>query len=160
TRRPPVNPRHRTTDRLGSMSFSSGTTLHNRFTLRERIGLGGMSEVWRADDHVLGRAVAVKALAVPLAADPLLRAATWREARAVAKLTHRHVTQVYDYGEASLPGGAVVPYLVMELVQGESMADRLRSGPLPWPEATRLGAQVAAALAAAHALGIVHRDVK
>jgi eukaryotic-like serine/threonine-protein kinase len=135
-------------------------TLHDRFMLLQRVGMGGMSEVWRADDRVLGRPVAVKVLASPLAADPLLRAATWREARAAARLTHPHVTQVYDYGEASLPGGAVVPYLVMELVEGESLADRLRSGPLPWPDATRMAAEVAAALASAHALGMVHRDVK
>jgi serine/threonine-protein kinase len=140
--------------------FAAGMTLHDRFTLRERVGAGGMSEVWRADDNVLGRPVAVKTLAVPLAADPLLRAATWREARAAARLTHPHVTQVYDYGEAPLPGGAVAPYLVMELVEGESLADRLRSGPLAWTEATRVGAQVAAALEVAHALGIVHRDIK
>jgi serine/threonine-protein kinase len=135
-------------------------TLHDRFTLRERVGVGGMSEVWRADDQVLGRAVAVKALAIPLAADPLLRAATWREARAAARLTHPHVTQVYDYGEAPLPGGTMVPYLVMELVDGESLADRLRSGPLPWTEAARIGAEVAGALTVAHGLGIVHRDIK
>jgi len=140
--------------------FAPGSTLHGRFALRERIGAGGMSEVWRAEDEVLGRPVAVKALAVPLAADPVLRAATWREARAAAKLAHPNVTQVYDYGEAPMPGGAVLPYLVMELVDGESLADRLRSGPLPWPEAARIGAQVAAALSAAHGLGIVHRDIK
>ena len=148
------------TDRLLAMSeFSPGLTLHDRFTLRERIGVGGMSEVWRADDRVLGRAVAVKALSAPLMSDPLLNAATWREARAAARLSHPHVTQVYDYGEAALPGGRV-PYLVMEFVDGESLADRLRSGPLPWPDAVRIGAEVAAALAAAHRLGIVHRDVK
>ncbi len=140
--------------------FSAGMTLHDRFTLVERIGLGGMSEVWRADDRVLGRPVAVKALVVQLAADPLLRAATWREAHAAARLNHPHVTQVYDYGEAPLPGGGVLPYLVMELVDGDSLADRLRTGPLPWAGAMRMGAQVAAALAAAHRLGIVHRDVK
>jgi serine/threonine-protein kinase len=140
--------------------FAPGATLHGRFALRERIGAGGMSEVWRADDKVLGRPVAVKALAVPLAADPVLRAATWREARAAAQLAHPNVTHVYDYGEAPMPGGAVLPYLVMELVDGESLADRLRSGPLPWPEAARIGAQVAAALAVAHGLGIVHRDIK
>jgi serine/threonine-protein kinase len=119
-----------------------------------------MSEVWRATDAVLGRTVAVKALSSPLAADPVLRAATWREARAAARLTHANVTQVYDYGEATMPGGAVVPYLVMEFVGGQNLADRLTRGPLSWPEATAIGAQVAAALAAAHRLGVVHRDVK
>jgi hypothetical protein len=141
-------------------SFAPGLRLHDRFILTDRIGLGGMSEVWRATDAVLGRTVAVKMLASPLATDPVLRAATWREARAAARLTHPNVMQVYDYGEATLPGGAVMPYLVMEFVQGHSLADRLTGGPLPWPEAAGVGAQIAAALAAAHRLGIVHRDVK
>lgn len=134
--------------------------LHDRYVLRERIGLGGMSEVWRADDEVLHRPVALKALATQLAADPQLRATIQREARAAARLTHPHVTQVYDYGEATLPGGAVVPYLVMELVAGRTLADRLAGGPLAWPDAVRLAGQIAAALAAAHKLGVVHRDIK
>ncbi|MGW1062479.1 protein kinase domain-containing protein [Micromonospora rubida] len=140
--------------------FTPGLRLHDRYVLRERIGLGGMSEVWRADDEVLHRPVAVKALAGQPAADPQLRATIQREARAAARLTHPHVTQVYDYGEATLAGGAVLPYLVMELVDGHSLADRLTTGPLPWPEAVRMAGQVAAALAAAHRIGVVHRDVK
>ncbi|SCL28911.1 protein kinase domain-containing protein [Micromonospora inyonensis] len=143
-----------------SPPFTPGLRLHDRFVLRERIGLGGMSEVWRADDEVLHRPVAVKALAGQLAADPELRATIGREARAAARLTHPHVTQVYDYGEATLAGGVVVPYLVMELVEGENLADRLTRGPLAWPDAVRLGGQVAAALAAAHRIGVVHRDIK
>ncbi|MFF5056034.1 serine/threonine-protein kinase [Micromonospora sp. NPDC000663] len=134
--------------------------LHDRYVLHERIGLGGMSEVWRADDEVLGRPVAIKVLAGQLAADPQLRATIQREARAAARLTHPHVTQVYDYAEATLAGGVVVPYLVMELVEGHNLADRLRTGPLPWPEAVRVAGQIAAALAAAHRIGVVHRDVK
>ncbi|MFI0793110.1 protein kinase [Micromonospora rubida] len=140
--------------------FTPGLRLHDRYVLRERIGLGGMSEVWRADDEVLHRPVAVKALAGQPAADPQLRATIQREARAAARLTHPHVTQVYDYGEATLAGGTVLPYLVMELVDGHSLADRLTTGPLPWPEAVRMAGQVAAALAAAHRIGVVHRDVK
>ncbi|MGW5672024.1 serine/threonine-protein kinase [Micromonospora sp. NPDC003776] len=140
--------------------FTPMLRLHDRYVLRERIGLGGMSEVWRADDEVLHRPVAVKALATQLAADPQLRATIQREARAAARLTHPHVTQVYDYGEATLPDGSVVPYLVMELVEGHTLADRLAGGPLAWPEAVRLAGQVAAALAAAHKIGVVHRDIK
>ncbi|MFI1196246.1 serine/threonine-protein kinase [Micromonospora sp. NPDC020750] len=140
--------------------FTPGLRLHDRYVLRERIGLGGMSEVWRADDEVLHRPVAVKALAGQPAADPQLRATIQREARAAARLTHPHVTQVYDYGEATLAAGTVLPYLVMELVDGHSLADRLTAGPLPWPEAVRVAGQVAAALAAAHRIGVVHRDVK
>ncbi|RZU75091.1 serine/threonine-protein kinase [Micromonospora kangleipakensis] len=140
--------------------FTPTLRLHDRYVLRERIGLGGMSEVWRADDEVLHRSVAVKALATQLAADPQLRATIQREARAAARLTHPNVTQVYDYGEATLPDGSVVPYLVMELVEGHNLADRLTGGPLAWPEAVRVAGQVAAALAAAHRIGVVHRDVK
>ncbi|MEU8184345.1 protein kinase [Micromonospora sp. NPDC049044] len=140
--------------------FTPTLRLHDRYVLHERIGLGGMSEVWRADDDVLGRPVAIKVLAGQLAADPQLRATIQREARAAARLTHPHVTQVYDYAEATLTGGVVVPYLVMELVDGHNLADRLRGGPLPWPEAVRVAGQIAAALAAAHRIGVVHRDVK
>ncbi|MFF0177276.1 serine/threonine-protein kinase [Micromonospora profundi] len=140
--------------------FTPALRLHDRYVLHERIGLGGMSEVWRADDEVLGRPVAVKVLAGQLAADPHLMATIRREARAAARLTHPHVTQVYDYAEATLAGGVVVPYLVMELVDGHNLADRLRSGPMPWPEAVRVAGQIAAALAAAHRIGVVHRDVK
>ncbi|MFI6237198.1 serine/threonine-protein kinase [Micromonospora sp. NPDC050784] len=134
--------------------------LHDRYVLHERIGLGGMSEVWRGDDEVLGRPVAIKVLAGQFATDPQLRATIQREARAAARLTHPHVTQVYDYAEATLADGVVVPYLVMELVDGHNLADRLRTGPLPWPEAVRVAGQIAAALAAAHRIGVVHRDVK
>ncbi|MEV0811048.1 protein kinase [Micromonospora sp. NPDC050200] len=141
-------------------SLTPALRLHDRYVLRERIGLGGMSEVWRADDEVLHRPVAVKALVAQLAADPQLRAAIQREARAAARLTHPHITQVYDYGEATLPGGVVLPYLVMELVDGRTLADRLTAGPLAWPDAVRAAGQVAAALAAAHRIGVVHRDVK
>ncbi|MEV2237422.1 serine/threonine-protein kinase [Micromonospora sp. NPDC049891] len=140
--------------------FTPSLRLHDRYVLHDRIGLGGMSEVWRADDEVLGRSVAVKVLAGTFAVDPELRATLRREARAAARLAHPHVTQVYDYGEAALAGGNVVPYLVMELVDGRNLADRLADGPLPWRPALRMAAEVAAALAAAHRLGVVHRDIK
>jgi serine/threonine-protein kinase len=142
------------------MSLASGLRLNNRFTLRELIGAGGMSQVWRAEDEVLDRPVAVKVLTAALAADPTLRSAVWTEARAAARLTHPHVTQVYDYGESALPHGGALPYVVMELVEGQSLADLLRSGPLAWPRAMAVAAQVASALAAAHRIGVVHRDIK
>ncbi|RFS46810.1 protein kinase domain-containing protein [Micromonospora craniellae] len=137
-------------------AFTPSLRLHDRYVLHDRIGLGGMSEVWRADDEVLGRPVAVKVLAGSFAVDPDLRATLRREARAAARLAHPHVTQVYDYGEATLDGGTVVPFLVMELVDGQNLADRLADGPLPWPSALRTAAQVATApLAAAHRIGDV-----
>jgi serine/threonine protein kinase len=125
--------RHRPGTLVTMTPLRPGLRLHDRFTLVERIGLGGMAEVWRADDQVLERPVAVKVLAGSLSRDRTLRAATWREAKAAARLAHPNVTQVYDYGEAPLPGGGVSPYLVMELVDGESLADRLRRAPMAWP---------------------------
>jgi eukaryotic-like serine/threonine-protein kinase len=142
------------------MTLSKGMRLADRYRLVERIGRGGMSEVWRADDELLDRPVAVKTLASGLATEAALRSSTWQEARSAARLTHPHVTQVYDYGEAHVDGSAPTPYLVMELVNGQSLAERLDRGPLPWPVAARVTAQVAAALAAAHRLGVVHRDIK
>jgi serine/threonine-protein kinase len=134
--------------------------LRDRYALLERIGAGGMSEVWRATDEVLGRPVAVKALTTMLVTDPSLREVTWREARAVARLSHPHVAQVYDYGELPLPGGGVAGYLVMELVTGQTLAERLPDAALRWPEAVGVIRQVASALAAAHRVGVVHRDIK
>jgi serine/threonine-protein kinase len=142
------------------MTFAPGLLLHDRYAIVEQIGVGGMSEVWLAVDQVLDRPVAVKALTATLDDEPDLFAATWREARATAKLTHPHVTQIYDYGEQRLGDGTVVPFLVMELLDGRDLADRLAAGPLPWPEAVRTAAQVASGLAAAHRMGVVHRDVK
>ncbi len=141
-------------------ALAPGVNLNDRFTLRRPLGTGGMAEVWQADDEVLGRPVAVKALTASLAADPAFRDATFTEARAAARLTHPNVTQIHDYGQTTLPDGSVLPYLVMELVDGQNLADRLRSGPLPWQQAATIASQVASALAAAHRLGIVHHDTK
>ncbi|NUR70186.1 MAG: serine/threonine protein kinase [Hamadaea sp.] len=140
-------------------AFTPGQRIHERFILRELIGRGGMSEVWRATDTVLGRPVAVKALDASLAADPTLWQATLREARAIARIAHPNVAQVHDYGEVPTANGHI-PYLVMEYVEGPTLADRLRSGHLPPAEAASIAAQVAAGLAEAHRLGVVHRDVK
>ncbi|GIF52859.1 serine/threonine-protein kinase [Asanoa ferruginea] len=141
-------------------TLAPGLRLHDRFLLVARIGVGGMAEVWRADDTVLGRPVAVKVLDPSIGSDTTIRIATHREARAAAGLTHPNITRVYDYGEAALPHGGLAPYLVMELVEGADLASRLTAGPLPWPDAASLAAQVAAGLAAAHAAGVVHCDIK
>lgn len=141
--------------------FREGMRVRGRFRLVEPIGTGGMSQVWRARDEVLGRDVALKLLVAPSGAgDPAPRSATVREARLAATTTHPNLTQVYDCGETVLPDGTQVPYLVMELVTGETLAARLAAGPLPWPEVARVGADVARALATAHRAGVVHRDVK
>jgi serine/threonine-protein kinase len=133
--------------------------LGGRYRLEEPLGSGGMSVVWRARDEVLGRPVAVKLLAGRYAADPLFRRRIHDEARAVATLSHAHIAQVHDFGE-STEGGERVPYVVMELVAGPTLAQRIATGPLPAKVAFRICAEVAAALAAAHAEGLVHRDIK
>jgi eukaryotic-like serine/threonine-protein kinase len=132
----------------------SGHLTGGRYRLRERLGHGGMSVVWRATDEVLGRDVAVKVLAPQLADDPDVLRRLRDEARAAAALRHPNIVEVYDYGEDHMP------YVVMELVDGRTLADLLRDGPLPWRTAVAIGAQVAAALSAAHAQGVVHCDVK
>jgi eukaryotic-like serine/threonine-protein kinase len=130
--------------------------LGGRYRLGERIARGGMGSVYRAVDENLGRQVAVKVLRGELADDPTFLERFRREARAAAALSHPGVAGVYDYGEL---GGSA--FIVMELVEGETLAERIAAtGRLPFTEAFAIGEQVARALAAAHAHGLVHRDVK
>lgn len=139
--------------------MDSGRLIAGRYRLKAPLGRGGMSVVWRAEDEILGREVAVKVLSPHLAGNPELRDRIRAEARSAARLRHGAVVAVFDCGEFA-EGGRTLSYVVMELVDGNSLADRLAGGALPWRAAVLVGAQVAAALAAAHADGIVHRDVK
>ncbi|MEU8618929.1 serine/threonine-protein kinase [Streptomyces sp. NPDC048623] len=136
-----------------------------RFRLIGRLGSGGMGTVWRARDVALDREVALKEVRPP---DPAVEAASpgftaqlreraLREARALARLSHPHVVTIHHIVE---PGDGAHPWIVMELVPGRSLADRLAEGPLAPAEAVTLGRQVLSALRAAHAAGIQHRDVK
>ncbi|MFN2590997.1 MAG: serine/threonine-protein kinase, partial [Actinomycetota bacterium] len=129
--------------------------LGDRYRLVERIAAGGMATVWEAEDTVLHRRVAVKLLSDALGADDRFVERFRREARAAAGLSHPNIAGVFDYGEE---GGA--PYLVMELIHGETLADRLARGPLESDEAARIAAEIADALQAAHDAGVIHRDVK
>jgi tRNA A-37 threonylcarbamoyl transferase component Bud32 len=133
--------------------------LGGRYRLENELGRGGMAVVWRARDEVLGRPVAVKLLSERHTLDPRSRRRIRDEARAAAALSHPHIAQVYDFGE-SIEDGFHVPYVVMELVVGETLEQRLQAGPLPAADAFRICAEVAAALAAAHEHGLVHRDIK
>ena len=116
--------------------------------------------MWRAHDEVLDRIVAVKVLAGPHSTDPRARRQILAEARAAASLSHPHVTNVHDYGECVGGDGVPLPYVVMELLPGQTLSQRLAAGPIPPPAALRLCSEIATALAAAHARGLVHRDVK
>ena len=145
---------------MSTTDLPGSSLLAGRYRLVERLGAGGMSVVWRGFDEVLGRQVAVKVLPPSTSADPSFRRRLRAEAQAAARLSHPHITNVYDYGEATTADGEPVPYVVMELVDGESLAAVLaRARLLPWPAAVRICAEVSAALAAAHSRGIVHRDV-
>ncbi|MFF6772092.1 serine/threonine-protein kinase [Streptomyces sp. NPDC012637] len=149
------------------MSTSEGgrPLVDGRFRLVARLGSGGMGTVWRARDVALDRDVALKEVRPPdpaaAEADPgfaaQLRERAVREARALARLSHPHVVTIHHIVE---PGDGSHPWIVMELVEGRSLYDRLAEGPMTAAEAATLGRQVLSALRAAHAAGIQHRDVK
>jgi len=134
-------------------------TLGGRYTLLGVLGVGGMAHVWRARDEVLGRSVAVKVLAGRYADDPQSRARIRAEARAAATLSHPNIAQIYDFGESD-EDGLRVPYVVMELVHGITLQERTLEGTVQPKQSFLICGQVAAALAAAHADGLVHRDIK
>jgi eukaryotic-like serine/threonine-protein kinase len=129
------------------------TLLHYEVT--DKIGKGGMGEVFRARDTKLGRDVAIKILPVELSGDPEREARFQREARALASLQHANVASVYGFEEAE-----GVRFLVMELVSGAELGKRMGEGPIPVDEARRIARQIAAGLEAAHENSIVHRDLK
>ena len=137
-------------------SMQSEGPLAGRYELVRRLAAGGMGEVWLARDGVLGRDVALKVIAVGTASDPLAVERFRREATMTAALEHPNIVTIFDSGTHD--GSA---FLVMELLSGPTLAEFVADrGPLPEPEAARLGAQIAAGLAAAHRAGVVHRDIK
>ncbi|WP_257623768.1 serine/threonine-protein kinase, partial [Streptomyces griseus] len=148
-----------------SAEAPSGRVIDGRFTLVERLGSGGMGMVWRARDEARHRDVALKEVRPPDPAlaeyDPegarTLRARVLREARALARVDHPNVVTVHHIVD---PGEDGYPWIVMELVAGSSLHDRLAHGPMEPAEAAELGRGILAALRAAHATGIQHRDVK
>src|SRR5208282_1851949 len=140
--------------RKESMSLTSGTKL-GPYEIQDKLGAGGMGEVYRARDMRLDRTVAVKVLPSHLASNPDLKARFQREARAISALQHPHICVLHDVGSQD-----DVDYLVMEFLEGESLADRLRKGALPIDQLLKTAAEVAGALEKAHRSGIVHRDLK
>jgi beta-lactam-binding protein with PASTA domain/tRNA A-37 threonylcarbamoyl transferase component Bud32 len=133
-----------------------GNVLGNRYRLLELLGQGGMATIYRARDSQLERDVAIKVLRAEYGRDPDFSSRFRQEAQAAAALNHPNVVAVYDYGQDEAG-----PYIVMELVDGEDLASVIRrTGALPPRQAARIAAEVARALAAAHARGFVHRDVK
>ncbi|WP_155371047.1 serine/threonine-protein kinase [Catellatospora vulcania] len=141
-------------------SWRSGTLIDDRYLLTTPVGSGGTATVWHARDERLGRMVAVKLLSPAMLTDDLAVQRLGVEAQALARLRHRHIAEVYDYGVNRQDGQTVAAYLVMELIDGAAVRQAVaEGGRLPWPQAVRIAAQTADGLAAAHARGIVHRDI-
>jgi Tol biopolymer transport system component/tRNA A-37 threonylcarbamoyl transferase component Bud32 len=136
------------------MPLSSGAKL-GPYEIQSPLGAGGMGEVYRARDTRLDRSVAVKILPAHLSEKAEFAERFEREARTISSLNHPNICQLHDVGEQH-----GVRYLVMELLEGETLADRLRRGPMPLDQALRCGAEIAEGLEAAHRRGVVHRDLK
>jgi serine/threonine-protein kinase len=140
--------------------------LSERYELGERIGSGGMADVYLAVDHVLGRNVALKVLNTARAGDAAFHERFRREARAAARLNHPNIVAIYDWGAPEAASAAndrsqFDHFIVMEYVAGGNLSDTLaRRGSLPEAEALGIAAQIAAALEAAHRQGVIHRDIK
>src|SRR5277367_2414498 len=134
--------------------WSPDVVLGHRYELDERVGAGGFGEVWRARDLMLDRLVAVKVLHADYVHDEEALARFRAEARNAGSLAHENIARVYDYGEPH------PPYLVMELVDGPSLAQVLASGPIDPVRAMDIVAQAAAGLQASHEARLVHRDIK
>ncbi len=136
------------------MVLTSGTKL-GAYEIESPLGAGGMGEVYRARDTRLGRSVAIKILPAHLSESPEAKERFEREARAISALNHPRICTLYDIGHQN-----GIDYLVMEYLEGESLADRLRKGALPLKETLKIGIEVCEALDIAHRQGIVHRDLK
>lgn len=136
------------------MALAAGTRL-GPYEILAPLGVGGMGEVYRARDARLDRAVAIKILPPQFSSNPVRKQRFEREAKTVSHLNHPHICALYDVGNQD-----GVDYLVMEYVEGETLARRLEKGPLPLDQVLKYGAQIAGALDKAHRIGVVHRDLK
>ena len=135
------------------MSMIGQTIAH--YTITEKIGQGGMGEVYRATDSVLKRDVALKFLPESMAQDETARKRFLREARSAAALDHPYICQIHEIGEVDGVG-----FIAMEYVSGQTLKEKLAEGLLPIPECLRIGSEIAEALDLAQQKGIVHRDLK
>jgi serine/threonine protein kinase/tetratricopeptide (TPR) repeat protein len=136
------------------MTLSPGSRIA-QYEIVESIGAGGMGEVFRARDSRLGREVAIKVMAPHVAADPEMRRRFETEARAIAALSHSSIVAIHELAVVDN-----VPVAVMELLQGQTLRERMKAGSMAWQESVQIGSSIADGLAAAHTRGIVHRDLK
>ncbi|BCL20723.1 protein kinase domain-containing protein [Streptomyces tuirus] len=134
--------------------------LAERYELVEEAGRGGMGQVWRATDRELGRVVAVKILPPELTRHEEFRVRFRREARTIASLSHRNIAVLHDVGEDVQDGGETTPFLIMEFIDGRTVADALAEGPFTVERAIDVTRGIAEALAHSHRQGLVHRDIK
>lgn len=144
--------------------YAGGAVAGGRYQLRDLLGEGGMASVYLAYDSALDRQVAIKTLHTELGREQSFRERFRREAQAVAKLQHTNIVSVFDTGEDEL-GGALMPYIVMEYVEGQPLgsvlaADIRTHGAMPADKALKVTADVLAALETSHEMGLVHRDIK
>src|ERR1700745_1821319 len=136
------------------MALTSATKLVP-YEIQSPLGAGGMGEVYRARDIRLDRTVAIKVLPKQLSNDPVSKQRFEREAKTISSLNHPNICVLYDVGHQD-----GIDYLIMECVEGESLAERLQKGPLPLEQVLKFGAQISFALDQAHRSGVVHRDLK
>src|ERR1700731_3464265 len=136
------------------MALTSGTKI-GPYEIESPLGAGGMGEVYRARDSRLDRDVAITVLAKHLFSDASLKQPLEREAKAISSLSHPNICTLYDIGHQD-----GIDYLVMEYLEGETLADRLRKGPLPPEQVLKVGAEICDGLEKAHRSGVVHRDLK
>src|SRR5579864_2910178 len=136
------------------MSISSGTKL-GPYEIQVPLGAGGMGEVYRARDTRLDRMVAIKVLPSHLSSDPELKQRLEREAKAISALQHANICTLYDIGTQR-----GTDFLVMEFLEGQTLAERLQKGALPVDQVLKIGTEIAQALEKAHQQGIIHRDLK
>jgi eukaryotic-like serine/threonine-protein kinase len=136
------------------MPLTSGSKV-GPYEIQSTLGAGGMGQVYRERDTRLGREVAIKVLLQHLSSSPELKERFEREARAISSLNHPRICTLHDVGRE---GG--IGFLVMEYLEGDSLAERLRQGPLPLKQALKVGMEVCEALEEAHRVGIIHRDLK
>jgi serine/threonine protein kinase len=151
-RRQETRPKRRYNARI--MSLSLGTKL-GPYEIQAPLGAGGMGEVYRARDTRLERTVAIKVLPEHLSSNPDAKQRFEREARAISSLNHPHICALYDVGTQD-----GVDFLVMEYLEGQTLADRLQKGALPIEQTLKIGIEIADGLDKAHRQGIVHRDLK
>ena len=136
------------------MALASGTKL-GPYEILNPLGAGGMGEVYRAKDTRLDRTVAIKVLPSHLSSDPELKQRMEREAKAISALQHPNICTLYDIGTQD-----GTDFLVMEYLEGQTLAERLEKGPLPVEQVLKIGTEIAQALDKAHQQGIIHRDLK